>query len=76
MTGVQTCALPISERLAALRGAFAGTVGDALFVAAERKLGIRVDSLGGEEVARIVRHTIDAPPDLIQSLKAAIDPGN
>ena len=61
-----------ADRLAILQHAFDATLKDADFVAEVGKLEIGVDPMSGEDVAAIVRQTIDAPPDIVAKTKAAV----
>ena len=60
-----------ADRLAILQHAFDATLKDADFMAEVGKLQIGVDPTSGEEVAAIVRQTIDAPPNVVAKTKAA-----
>ena len=61
-----------ADRLAILQHAFDATLKDADFVAEIGKPKIGVDPMSGEEVAAIVRQTIDASPDIVAKTKAAV----
>jgi hypothetical protein len=60
------------DRVALLRSAYAKTMKDAGFVAEMQKLHIDIDVVSAEEVTRIVRETIEQPPDIIAKAKAAM----
>ena len=62
------------ERLAALRHAFDMVVKDPEFIAESARLQLDLQPSSGEEIARVARDTIAAPPDLIAKTKAAIEP--
>lgn len=63
------------DRLAVLRKAFDATLKDKGFLADAKKLDIDIDPTSGEDLTRIVRETIEAPPAVIAKAKAAmIDP--
>jgi hypothetical protein len=63
------------ERTAILREAFMATLADAGFLTEARKLHIDIDPIPGEDVAEIVRTTINAKPDIVRRAKAAMEPG-
>lgn len=63
-----------AERIAALRAAFAAMVVDRTFIDSERKLEINVDPLGGKDVGAIVERIADTPPNLVEALRAAVEP--
>jgi tripartite-type tricarboxylate transporter receptor subunit TctC len=60
------------ERVAALRKAFDETMKDPAFLAEAEKLKFDLRPMGADETARVVRETVDAPPDVIAKAKAAI----
>jgi tripartite-type tricarboxylate transporter receptor subunit TctC len=63
------------DHLAVLRKAFDATLKDKGFLADAKKLDIDIDPTSGEDLARIVRETIEAPPAVIAKAKAAmVDP--
>jgi tripartite-type tricarboxylate transporter receptor subunit TctC len=61
-----------ADRLAILREAFAATMKDKGFLADMDKLETDVDPLTGEEVAQIIRDTVNAPPHIIAKAKAIV----
>jgi tripartite-type tricarboxylate transporter receptor subunit TctC len=61
-----------AAQLATLRKAFDATLKDKGFLADAKKLDIDIDPTSGEELARIVRETIEAPPAVIAKAKAAM----
>ncbi|MGE5540174.1 MAG: Bug family tripartite tricarboxylate transporter substrate binding protein [Gemmatimonas sp.] len=63
-----------ADRVAMLRRAFADTMKDKEFAAEMAKLHIDIAPISGEDVARIVRETINQPPDIIAMAKAAMGP--
>jgi tripartite-type tricarboxylate transporter receptor subunit TctC len=60
------------ERLALLRQAFAATLKDPAFLAEAQKIRFNVEPMSGEEVARIVHDTTQAPADIVAKTKAAV----
>ena len=62
-----------AERVALLRQAFAATMKDAGFVAEMEKMHLDLAPVSAEEVTRIVRETIEQPPDIIAKAKAAME---
>jgi len=64
-----------AERLAVLRKAFDATIRDKGFLAQAERLLIEVEPMSAEEVGRIVRETINAPPDVVAKAKATMAPG-
>ena len=82
MTGVQTCALPISfilppgvpaDRVATLRKAFMDTMKDEKFIEDSRRIGVDVNPLDGAEIAKIMNEIDAAPVDAIESLKKILN---
>ena len=63
-----------TDRLAALRRAFDAVMKDTDFIAEARKLELDHNPATGAEIAEVARDTIDAPPDLIEKARAAIEP--
>jgi len=61
------------ERLALLSAAFAATLKDKAFLAEVEQLQIAVDPMSADEVAAIVRETINAAPDVVAKAKAAME---
>jgi tripartite-type tricarboxylate transporter receptor subunit TctC len=62
-----------ADRLAVLRHAFAATLADEEFLADAGKIRFDVDTIGADDVAKIVHDTTHAPPDIIAKAKAAMD---
>ena len=63
-----------ADRVALLRQGFSATMKDQTFAAEMAKLHIDINPISGEDVARIVRETINQPPDIIAKAKAAMGP--
>jgi tripartite-type tricarboxylate transporter receptor subunit TctC len=61
------------DRLALLRQAFARSMKDEGFVAEMQKLHIDIDMVSAEEVTRIVKETIEQPPEIVAKAKAAME---
>ena len=62
MTGVQTCALPISRDL---RQAFVATMTDAGFREEAERLRLTINYVDGEHLAEIIKSVYQLPPDAI-----------
>jgi tripartite-type tricarboxylate transporter receptor subunit TctC len=62
------------DRLAILREAFAATLKDKGFLDDMAKLTTEVDPISGDEVAQIIRDTVNAPPHIIAKAKAIVGP--
>jgi tripartite-type tricarboxylate transporter receptor subunit TctC len=62
------------DRLAVLREAFAATLKDKGFLDDMAKLTTEVDPISGDEVAQIIRDTVNAPPHIIAKAKAIVGP--
>lgn len=60
------------DRVALLRKAFDATMRDATFLDDARKLKVDIDPVSGEEIAKRVTETIDAPPHIKAAAKAAM----
>jgi tripartite-type tricarboxylate transporter receptor subunit TctC len=58
-----------AARVAQLRKAFADTMADAAFLAETKKLGLDIQPMTGEEVAKVVDDTINAAPDVVAQAK-------
>jgi tripartite-type tricarboxylate transporter receptor subunit TctC len=61
-----------ADRIATLRAAFASTMRDPAFLAETKRLSYDALPLTGEEVARFVRQTVTAPPDIVAKARAII----
>jgi tripartite-type tricarboxylate transporter receptor subunit TctC len=64
-----------TDRVALLRKAFAETMRDKGYLADAAKLKIDIDPVSGEEIAQVVKETIDAPKDIVEKAKAAMGEG-
>jgi tripartite-type tricarboxylate transporter receptor subunit TctC len=62
------------DRVALLRTAFDATLRDKAFLADAAKAKFEIEPMSGDEVARIVKDTIDAPPEIVAKAKAAMGP--
>jgi tripartite-type tricarboxylate transporter receptor subunit TctC len=62
-----------TERVAALRDAYAATMMDADFLAESRALNLDIKPLGSERVTQIVDETINVPAELIAKAKAVLE---
>jgi len=62
-----------TERVAALRDAYAATMKDADFLAEARALNLDIKPMSGERVAKIVEETVNVPAELIAKAKAVLD---
>lgn len=62
------------ERVAALKKAFDATMKDNGFLTEAKQLGLELNPMNGERVARIVSETINASPEIVAKAKAAIEP--
>jgi tripartite-type tricarboxylate transporter receptor subunit TctC len=60
------------ERLAALRRAFEATMQDADFLAEAKKMGMEIGPMGGEELQKLVASIVDAPPTVVENVRAAV----
>jgi tripartite-type tricarboxylate transporter receptor subunit TctC len=63
-----------ADRLALLRDAFAATMTDKGFLEDMAKMTTEVDPMTGDEVAHIIRDTVNAPPHIIAKAKAIVGP--
>jgi tripartite-type tricarboxylate transporter receptor subunit TctC len=63
------------DRLAILRRAFDATLRDPAFLADAEKIRFVVEPMNGDEAARIVRETINAPADIVAKARVAIGLG-
>ncbi|HTI88179.1 MAG TPA: tripartite tricarboxylate transporter substrate-binding protein [Alphaproteobacteria bacterium] len=61
-----------ADRLAALRTAFSATMKDPEFLAEAKKLKFDLRPIDGDQVTRIIKETVDLPPDVVDKAKAAI----
>jgi tripartite-type tricarboxylate transporter receptor subunit TctC len=64
-----------AERLAVLREAFSATMRDPEFLAAAAKRQLEIVPGSGEEIQKVIAHTLATPPDAIARLQAVIGPG-
>jgi tripartite-type tricarboxylate transporter receptor subunit TctC len=62
-----------AERLAILRQAFAATLTDKAFRAEAEKLQIDIDPISADDIAQLVRETVNAPASVVAKAKAAIE---
>ena len=62
-----------ADRLAALRGAFDKMVQDPEFIAAAEKRGAELDPTGGAEVQAFIKPIFDAPKEIVEIAKKAVD---
>jgi tripartite-type tricarboxylate transporter receptor subunit TctC len=62
-----------AERLAILRQAFEATLKDKAFLADAEKLQIDIDPISADDVAQLVRETVNAPASVVAKAKAAIE---
>ena len=60
------------DRVAVLRAAFDATMTDADFLADAHKQGLEIVPGRGDEIERVVGHTLETPPDAVARLKAII----
>jgi tripartite-type tricarboxylate transporter receptor subunit TctC len=63
-----------ADRVAALRSALEATLRDEAFVAEANALQLDLKPMGWERVTAIVMDTINAPADVVEKAKAAIEP--
>jgi len=61
-------------RVAALRAAFQATLKDPEFLAEAKKMNAEIRPQTGDELASIVRRIIDAPPDVKERVRTALQP--
>jgi hypothetical protein len=61
-----------ADRKAALRKAFMNTMADPAFLADAKKRKAPVDARDGEQVARVVKESLDISPALVAALKKMI----
>lgn len=61
-----------ADRIATLRKAFAATLMDKSFIAETDKLNFDIDPTSAEEVAKVVKQTIETPPPIIAKTKEAM----
>jgi tripartite-type tricarboxylate transporter receptor subunit TctC len=61
-----------ADRVAALRTAFAATLKDKDFLAEAEKLKFDLRPTDADQVTRLVKETVEVPPDIIEKAKAAI----
>jgi len=64
-----------AERLAALRAAFAATMGDDDFRAEAARFQLEIDPLAGEAIVRLLSGAYAAPPDVVERAAALVEPG-
>ena len=62
-----------ADRVATLRRAFEATMKDKAFLADAVKLSYSVVPLNGDEVARVVHDTVNAPPNVVAKARALIN---
>jgi hypothetical protein len=63
-----------AERVAALRAAFEATIKDPDFIAAAAQERMEVRPQSGEQIAEIIAGLLDAPADVRERMKAALQP--
>lgn len=63
-----------SDRVTALRQAFAASMGDKEFIAEATKLKVDIDLVSADEVTNIVKETVTAPPGVIEKARAVMGP--
>src|SRR5262249_55425376 len=63
-----------ADRVAALRAAYTATMKDPGFLADAKKMGIEVEPVSGEELARLMARLANLPPALLDRAKQAIAP--
>ena len=63
------------ERVAALREAFQAAINDSGFLAEARRQGMAIDPTPGEDVARIIAESYEAPADIVRNVREVINPG-
>ncbi len=63
-----------AERVAALRKAFAATIADPEFQATAAKENLEIRTMTGDELAALVAGILDAPQDVRERMKAALQP--
>jgi hypothetical protein len=68
---VTNSAVP-AERVAALRRAFDATLADPVFLDDAAKQSLEIGPKGGAELQQIVAALIDAPPDVLERIRRAI----
>ncbi len=61
------------ERVAILRNAFQAALRDPACLDEMKRIQTDIDPVSAEDIARIVRDTVDAPKDIIEKAKAAMD---
>src|SRR4029077_1451300 len=61
-----------ADRVAVLRSAFDATLRDPVFLADAQKQGLEIVPGRGDEVQRVVEHTLATPPELVAHLAAII----
>jgi tripartite-type tricarboxylate transporter receptor subunit TctC len=62
------------DRVKILRDAFAATMKDKEFLADAEKVNIVISPLSGSEVQKVVKSLYDAPKELVDRAKKAIQP--
>lgn len=60
------------ERMAALRKAFGQTMEDPAFLAEAKQQSMEINMMTGNEVQQIVNEIVDAPPEVVELVKEAI----
>jgi tripartite-type tricarboxylate transporter receptor subunit TctC len=60
------------ERIVAMRAAFAKTMADADFLAEARQQAMEISMMDGDDVQQIVDDIVNAPPAVVERVKAAI----
>lgn len=61
------------DRVAMLRHAFQSALKDPACLEDMQKIQTEIEPISGEEIARIVRETVEAPKDIIEKAKAAME---
>jgi tripartite-type tricarboxylate transporter receptor subunit TctC len=65
-----------AERVAALRKAFDATLADPEFLAEAEKQRMEIRAMTGAELAQLIKDIIEAPADIREKVKLAIEPKN
>lgn len=60
------------DRVAVMRKSYMDTMKDKAYIADAKKLGIKVDPVGGDELAALARRVIATPKNLVERAKKAI----
>lgn len=63
-----------ADRVKALRAAIPATLADPAFQADAKKTGIDIQYVDGEEIERLIRRAYALPPNVLQSIREALNP--